>query len=257
MSVLSYLEKTVGEIKIADWERKSIQTSINALMTKLGNNVPNLNSKFVFGSFDRNTILRRSKDENSDVDAMVVFNDGGSFKPQTLINRLKTFTENNYKKNEIYQSYPTIVLELSKIKFELVPAYISWGTYYIPAPASSLLNWTSTNPNKMKQDLISKQQSNDYKIRELILLIKYWNIKNGRIYSSFELEKFLVSYYYFSCSNLKDYFYSAIQGLSTSGLSIANRTKVNRAKQIIKNTIDFENKGQLLFAEIEIIKMFI
>ena len=110
MSVLSYLTDT--------------------LSTKLGNYFDNIASKFVFGSYDRRTILRRSKDSNSDIDFMVCFTDGNEWTPQTLMNRLKRFAEANYSKNEIYQSSPTIVLELSHIKFELVPA---WGTYNIPS----------------------------------------------------------------------------------------------------------------------------
>lgn len=129
MSVLTHLQSTVSAVKIADWERTSIDTSINTLSRKLGNHFNNLNSRFVFGSYDRRTILRRSKDPNSDVDYMVVFNDGSNYQPQTLMTRLKTFAEANYTRNEIKQSSPTIVIELSSIKFELVPAYVSWGTY--------------------------------------------------------------------------------------------------------------------------------
>ena len=123
MSVLSYLTDLSSSITIADWERNSIDTSINTLSTKLGNYFDNIATKFVFGSYDRRTILRRSKDSNSDVDFMVCFTDGNEWTPQTLMNRLKRFAEANYSKNEIYQSSPTIVLELSHIKFELVPAW--------------------------------------------------------------------------------------------------------------------------------------
>lgn len=73
MSVLTHLQETVTAVQIADWERISIDTSIATLSTKLGNHFKNLNSKFVFGSYERRTILRRSKDANSDVDYMVVF----------------------------------------------------------------------------------------------------------------------------------------------------------------------------------------
>lgn len=100
MSVLTHLQETVTTIKIADWERIAIDTSISTLSTKLGNHFNNLHSKFVFGSYDRRTILRRSKDANSDVDYMVVFNDGADYKPQTLMTRLKTFAESNYSKTK-------------------------------------------------------------------------------------------------------------------------------------------------------------
>jgi predicted nucleotidyltransferase len=258
MSVLTYLEKTVEEIKIQDWEKTPIQTSITTLIAKMDSKLTNVDQRFVFGSFERNTILRRSKDENSDVDVMVVFKDGSSFKPQTLISRLKTFAENNYLKNEIYQDFPTIVLELSKIKFELVPAYLSWGTYYIPSKSNSIFSssWISTNPTKLKNDLVSKHQTNKYKIRELILLVKYWNIKMGKIFSSYEIENYIISKSFFFCNNLKDYFYSTIESLPTYNLSQTEINKINKTKKHVKNAKEYESQGKLLLAEFEIISIF-
>lgn len=254
MSVLSYLQETVTAVQIADWERTSIDTSIGSLSTKLGNHFSNLNSKFVFGSYDRRTILRRSKDANSDVDYMVVFTDGADYKPQTLMTRLKTFAEANYSKNEIYQSSPTIVLELSNIKFELAPAYISWGTYYIPAPASSYSDWISTNPSQMKTDLNNKHSANNYLIRDVILLLKYWNVKNGKVYSSYELERYVIDHWFFFCSNLKEYFYSAVEGLQTYNLPLYKSAKVDSLKQIVANTKKYEADGLPYTAETEIKK---
>lgn len=254
MSVLTHLQDTASAVKIAEWERTLIDTSISALSTKLWLHFSNLSSKFVFGSYDRRTILRRSKDSNSDVDYMVVFSDGASFQPQTLMTRLKTFVEANYSKNEIYQSSPTIVLELSHIKFELAPAYLSLGTYYIPAPASSYLNWISTNPNGMKTDLDNKQRDNNYLIRDLVQLLKYWNVKNDKVYSSYELERYVLDKWFFYCTNLKDYFYSAVEGLSTSNLPSYKSSKITTLKQIVANTKKYEADNMPVTAEAEIKK---
>ncbi len=254
MSVLTYLQETSSAVRIADWERTSIDTSISTLSTKLGNYFDNLDSRFVFGSYDRKTILRRSKDSNSDVDYMVVFNDGSEYKPQTLMTRLKSFAESNYSKNEIYQSSPTIVLELSNIKFEIAPAYKSWFTLYIPAPASNYSDWISTDPNKIKTDLDNKHRDNNYLIKDLILILKYWNAKNDRVYSSFELERYIIDKWYFFCSNLKDYFYSAVSGLPTGNLPAYKATKVEGFKQIVTNTKNFESNDMPASAELEIKK---
>jgi predicted nucleotidyltransferase len=254
MSVLTHLQSTVSAIKIADWERTSIDTSIRTLSTKLNNHFNNLHSKFVFGSYERRTILRRSKDPNSDVDFMVVFNDGSSYQPQTLMTRLKSFAEANYTRNEIKQSSPTIVIELSSIRFELAPAYVSWGTYYIPAPASSYSNWISTNPSGMKTELDTKHRNNNYLIRDLIQLIKYWNVKNGKVYSSYDIERYILDKLFFNCTNLKEYFYSAVEGLSTYGLSVYNSNKVSRLKRIVAQTKEYERNGYPITAETEIKK---
>lgn len=254
MSVLSHLDDTANAVKIADWERISIDTSIGALSTKLGRHFNNLHSKYVYGSYDRRTILRRSKDPNSDVDYMVVFSDGADYKPQTLMTRLKTFAEANYYRNEIYQSTPTIVLELSNIRFELAPAYISWGTYYIPAPVSSYTEWISTNPSGMKTDLDNKQRNNKYLIRDLIQLLKYWNVKNDKVYTSFVLERFVLDKMFFFCTNLKDYFYSAVESLPTSNLPYYKSSKVDSLKQIVINTKKYEAHNMPATAEAEIRK---
>ena len=174
MSVFSHLQNTADSIKIQDPERTAIDTSISSLSYKLGSYFNNIESKFVYGSYDRRTILRRSKDPNSDVDYMVTFSDGSGWTPQTLMNRLKKFVEDKYSRSEIYQSSPTVVLELNHIKFELAPAYTSWGTIYIPAPASDYSQWISTNPNTLKDALNEKNRNNQYLIRKLVRLMKYW-----------------------------------------------------------------------------------
>ena len=256
MSVLSYLNELSSTITIPDWERTTIDTSINSLSTKLGNYFDNIESKFVFGSFDRKTILRRSRDSNSDVDYMVSFTDGADWTPQTLMNRLKRFAEANYSKNEIYQSSPTIVLVLGHIKFELVPAYQTWGTYHIPAPASSYSTWIDSYPNAMRKSLNDKNRDNNYEIRKLVRLLKYWNVLNGKVYSSYELEKYVIDKFFYFCTNQKEYFFQAVEGLPTYGLPYYKESKVNSLKTKVANTKKYEQDNMPYTAESEIKKVF-
>lgn len=254
MSVLSHLQNTAESIKIQDSERTAIDTSISSLSSKLSSYFDTIESKFVFGSYDRRTILRRSKDPNSDVDYMVVFSDGSSWKPQTLMNRLKNFAEAKYSRSEIYQSSPTVVLELNHIKFELAPAYKSWGTLYIPAPASDYSDWISTYPNTLKDSLNEKNRNNLYLIRKLVRLMKYWNVNNGKVYSSYELEKYIIDKSYWLCSNLKEYIYDTAEGLQTWNLPQYKKDKVDRLKEIIAKTKQYERDGMPYTAESEIKK---
>lgn len=254
MSVLSHLQNSAESIKIKDWERNSIDTSINTLSNKLSQYFDNLESKFVFGSYDRKTILKRSVDSNSDVDYMVVFKDGSEWTPQTLMNRLKRFAEDKYSKNEIYQSSPTVVLELNHIKFELAPAYRSWGTLYIPAPASDYSKWISTHPNTLKDDLNEKNKNNQYLIRKLVRLMKYWNVNNNKVYSSYELEKYIIDQSYWLSSNIKEYFYSVVESLGIWNLPDYKKNKVNRLKEIVAKTKKYENDDMPFSAESEIKK---
>ncbi len=243
MSVLTHLQDTAEAVKIQEWERILIDTSISTLSLKLNRHFNNIESSFVFGSYDRKTILKRSKDPDSDVDYMVVFNDGSSYKPQTLMTRLKTFAEANYLKNEIYQSSPTVVLELGHIRFELAPAYKSWGTTYIPAPSSNFIDWISTDPSSVKEDLNAKNRNCDYQIRKLVRILKYWNTINGKVYTSYELEKYIIDKFYFFCTSLKDYFYSSVESLPTFWLPTYKENKVLTFKNIISRTKEYESES--------------
>jgi predicted nucleotidyltransferase len=89
MSVLGHLTSTADNIKILDTERSRINTSINHILANMNSYFSNVDDKFVFGSYDRKTILKRSVDYNSDIDLMVVFNDGNYYTPQTLMNKGK------------------------------------------------------------------------------------------------------------------------------------------------------------------------
>lgn len=255
MSTLTHLQTIADAVKIPDWERKAIDISIGNLSYKLGSHFNNIDTKFIFGSYDRKTILRRSKDPNSDVDFMVVFTDGGNWTPQTLMNRLKSFAVAKYSNNEIYQSSPTVVLELGHIKFELAPAKKDWMGLHIPAPTSNYENWISTYPQTVKNDLNAKNQNCHYQIRKLVRLLKYWNVLNGKVYSSYELEKYVIDKQFWFCTNLKDYFYAAVEGLSTYNLSIFKSAKVDALKQIIANTKYYERENMPASAEAELKKV--
>jgi tRNA nucleotidyltransferase (CCA-adding enzyme) len=153
MSVLSHLTKRASDAVLSGTEKDSISKSISTLKNRIdsyfGSDVTN---HFQFGSSTRGTILPRSMDGHSDIDYMVIFKDDGS-KPQTFLNRLKRFVDYYYSRSEIYQSSPTIVLELNHIKFELVPAKEVWGQKYIPDGKG---DWMTTNPNDFNDTLTEK-----------------------------------------------------------------------------------------------------
>ena len=93
---------------------------------------------------------------------MVVFDTSdGQKKPQTYLDRLKKFAETKYSTSEIFQSSPTIVLSLNHIKFELVPAIYNYG-YQIPSPASSWVDWVSTDPITANKALQDKNAAENY-----------------------------------------------------------------------------------------------
>ena len=256
MSVLSFLRDEASRAVLSSSELSSINTSIETIQKRLNNYFGDtLKTHFRFGSSNRGTILPRSMDRHSDIDYMVVFEEG-SFTPQTYLDRLKKFVAYYYSSSEIYQSSPTIVLELNHIKFELVPAREAWlYGYEIP---NSNGNWISTNPHDFNEKLTTTNKDHNYLIKPTIRLAKYWNASNGYIFNSFLFEKWITDQYFWSCSNQKDYFFAVINALDTSSVySQKSKDKINKAKKIVQNVLEYEADDMPYTAEEEVKKLFL
>ena len=214
MSVLTHLRKCAGHSIIKGLEKSNIKRSVAIVHKRLKLSFRGeLSNISIFGSYTRGTLLPRKIDTRSDVDIMVVFSDN-TYNPQTYLQRLKRFAEANYKKHEIYQSSPTIVLTLNHIKIELVPAIISsWPGLNIPAPASNFSKWLSTTPDEFNETLTIKNKKTGANIKPVIRIAKYWNALNNYVFSSYELEQNIVSQGYWWKRNLQDYFFSAMNNL--------------------------------------------
>lgn len=260
MSVQTHLTQTASNLILTPSEKLSISSSITILESRLIYHFSNgeINKKLLFGSYTRETILPRKVDPDSDIDYMIVFNNPSDLKPQTFLERLKRFTEARYSSSERKQSYPTIVLELNHIKFELVPAINSyWQSEYRIPNRETYDQWIDTSPEQLKRELTNKNIQLNYLGKPLVRLLKYWNTREGKIYSSFEIEKFVISNVFYSSSTLKELFFEAIRDLHSNRWSLPRYkiSKVERAMTIVENTERFENNFQPNSAEIEIKKL--
>ncbi|MBR3350799.1 MAG: hypothetical protein IKG35_01630, partial [Erysipelotrichaceae bacterium] len=184
---------------------------------------------------------------------MVVFNNSEGYKPQAFLNRLKNFAESYYSRSEIYQSNPTVVLELSHIKFELTPAYIDYGKlYYIPKDQS---NWMYTDPDGFYDELTNCNKMNNYRIKPIIRIIKHWNIqKNYRDVKSYQLEKKIAEemrYEYFSCSSYTDYLLSALNKIKY----MTDTNRINKTIECINDALNYE-KNNMPYSALSRIKDF-
>lgn len=254
MSVLSYLQRRSSEAVLSSDEKSSITTSIVTLQSRLAAhfNSGEVIEHFKFGSSTRDTILPRSMDDHSDIDYMVVFRDAG-LTPQGYLDRLKRFVENKYTTSEIYQSAPTITLELNHIKFELVPALKGlWSGYKIPNVSGG---WQDTNPNDFNTALTSKNSDTGHIFKPVIRLMKLWNAKNNYVFDSYSLEKWMVDQYYFFCTNQRDYLFSTIDKLSIAGDTQWRKDKIERAKKIVADVRSYESNDMPTSAEIEVKKL--
>lgn len=258
MTVGTHLTTLASDLVLSSNENSSIITSITTLSSRLntyfGNNIT---EHFQFGSNVRGTILPRKADSKSDVDYMVVFDTSdGKKKPQTYLDRLKKFAETKYSSSEITQSSPTIVLTLNHIKFELVPAIDDYG-YQIPSPASSWEEWTRTDPIDANQKILDKNKAENYHIKPLVRLIKYWNATQGYPYNSYSIEQYIVGHYYsYSCITLKDYFYEFWSDFNYNyDTAQYIKDKVDRAKKYAAQAKQYENDNMPATAEAEIKKV--
>lgn len=249
MSVNSYLYGLAHSAVLRDYERESVQRSLNVLKVRLNQFFGDeLSEHFTFGSYTRGTILPRGLDHNSDIDYMVVFKDS-SFQPQTYLDKLRRFVNHYYSTSDIKQSNPTIILNLNHIRFELVPAiHPWWHGLRIPARTSDWNRWIDTDPNDFNKELTNANKGNNNLIKPTIRLAKYWNALNNYPYPSYELEKMLVRKSYLlaggllSTPVLKDYFFYAMKSLSADyGDSQAKHgalIKLHGSIRIIEGLID-------------------
>ena len=147
--------------------------------------------------------------------------------------------------------------KLNNIKFELVPAYKNWGTYYIPDGKGG---WMPTYPNDFNNTLTETNNNNSYKIKPLVRLIKHWNVNvNYRDLTSYRIEECIANnmkYSYITCTSYTDYAKKAFNELKnlTYDASITNR--INRAIEKIDKALEYENDGMPYSALSEIKKVF-
>lgn len=263
MSVQTHLQTVASQLLLSESEKTSIRTSISSLDTKSREYFnSDLTSKFLFGSFTRDTILPRKADSKSDVDYMFVFDNSDNLRPQAYLNRIKKFFDNKYAYSTVYQDFPTIGLELNHIRFEIVPSYQSYtwsDDYQIPDRSYGTDSWISSSPKILNSEVINKNTQHNSLIKPLIRLLKFWNVNQNRVLSSFEIEKFVINNYFAYTSNLKTIFFEAINDMYNKRYSLVSATwkldKIDRANAIVNKTKDYENSDMPIFAESEIKKL--
>ena len=212
-----------------DTERDRIKASLAQLEKKLKDYFGTDIKEYIrFGSFTRNTILPRYYDPNSDVDLMVVFNtDGWKKAPGTYRKNILDVVTSAYPNSVSKKDFPAVKLELNHIKFDIVPAYSEeayWSgskSFYIPDNGDG---WRLTVPNDLNDSLASKNQSyGDNIVRNVIRLCKRWNAGAGYPFESYEMEKWILSRFWYAGDNLYDKFLSILNDLAynVSGVSQA------------------------------------
>lgn len=254
MTAQSYLYNRATNAVLSDAEKSSIVTSIATLQNRLNAYFDGtLRQHFAFGSYTRNTILPRFLDAESDVDYMVVFKEGG-YAPQTYLDRLKRFAEYRYNRSEIYQSSPTLVLNLNHIRFELVPALDHASGYNIPDGSG---DWMLTTPNTFNSTLTEKNKATNSRLKPAIRLAKIWNADREYPFASYPMERQAAGFSYSGCEDtIMSHFFRLMDKLVLpSGSAQWKVDRLTRAREIISNTRSYLKNGYDGSAETEIKKL--
>lgn len=201
-------------------EVRKIDTSVQTLFKNLNSYFKNnqIKKKFVFGSYDRDTILPRKYDSKSDVDVMIIFNHTSYERtPETYRKWLSDFANlyyaNRYN-SKVTKTFPTVTVELNHIKYDLVPAKEVQSLYssylYIPSSGG---DWITTDPNDIKTKLVRANTTYSGIIRPIIRLFKAWNSNNLYPFDSYDLESRLLNINYFG-DNVQTGFFYAVKSLT-------------------------------------------
>lgn len=260
MDLNSYLEQLIVALTPPKSEGDKMSASARIITDRLeeyfGEDIYDVR---FFGSYDRGTNLPRMIDNKSDIDLMVLFGDE-NLKPQTLLSKLKEFANKFYHNSDVYQDKPTIVIEMAKAQFDLVPAIFEENgnniKTSIPEFSKQSQNWLVTNSEKQKLDLFLKNRQEKGRIRPLIRLVKYWNVVNNYPWASYTIESFIINRSYPNCTSLKDYLFEVIDDMSTSGQTNIQIQKVKEIKEMKANIIKCENMNRIEYAVQELEKKF-
>jgi hypothetical protein len=189
-------------------------------------------------------------DERSDIDILIVFNNAEKeYTPETYRTRLKKFAEYKYSTSTVIKDHPSVVLEMNKIKFDLVPSRLVESffssTYQIPDKSGS---WMDTDPTGFNKKLTDANTKYGNLVKPMVRLFKRWNSRNGYPFNSFELEN-IISDVNFSGDNYETGFLYAIKQMSTYGLGVFATQKVETLKsngKWIKEYLDRDNQTKAI-----------
>lgn len=248
MSINAYLDDIASKLIIKGNEKESINNSLNVFRERMkdyfySHEMVNLQEIKIFGSYKRDTNLTQHADYSTDIDIMVVLENDGST-PQTYLDRVRRAVENKYSTSVIRQSTPTVVLQMQHIKFEITPAILDGYLYKIK---NNQNQWMYTFCATDLNNLSIANKNNNYMIKPIIRLVKYWNVsKNYKSFSSYEIEKTIVNTYQeykYQGYDTKEYLLTALNSLYSMITYNSQKERldktVNNLKEAIKDQKDY------------------
>jgi hypothetical protein len=199
-TLLQKIKEMIDNISVTDRQEDTINTATNNLSNHLkkDENDLDIDSTFVNGSYERDTMIRPL----DDVDIFAVLNrdewtdDYRNLpKPQAVLTKIKNKLNSisDYK-DKVTQDRPCVTVTLKAINFDVLPSFEeSFGGYLIPN--YDLESWTYSYQEQLTNNLNDSHRKNDYKLKDVIKAVKYWNRENKKLIPSFQIEETMISYF--------------------------------------------------------------
>ncbi len=193
-TLLQSIEQLIDNVSITDRQEENIKNSVSNLdshLRKEGNNLF-VESTFTNGSYERDTIIRPLNDV--DIFAVLSKEDWKDEydnlpNPQSVLTRIKNYLNglDDYK-DKVSQSRPCVTIKLSDKDFDVLPSFAQIGGGYL-IPNSDLKSWTYSYPEQLTSDLYETHKKCNYKLKQVVRAIKYWNRENSKIIPSYHVEE--------------------------------------------------------------------
>jgi len=199
MTLLESIKILVDNVTITDRQEENIKNSLSNLESHLEDEESKLFVKecFTNGSWERDTIIRPLNDV--DLFAVLDFEEwkddyGNKPNPQSVLTKIKNYlNEQNDYKGKVKQDRPCVTVHLSDKDFDVLPSFeITGGGYYIPN--YDLQSWISSYPKTLTKDLDDTHRLRDYKLKQIIRVVKYWNRDfNSKTIPSYHIEEIAIN----------------------------------------------------------------
>lgn len=194
MTLLQAINQFVDNISVTDRQEASISSSLDNIYwhLKKKDNELYVSRTFTNGSYDRDTIIRPLND--IDIFAVLKLDEwkdeyGRLPSPQTVLSRFKNYLNGlaDYK-DKVYQDRPCVSIELSDKQFDILPCFEVFGDGY-QIPNYDLTGWSYSYPDQLYRDLEAVHRLRNYKVKQIIKAVKYWNRDLDKLIPSYHIEE--------------------------------------------------------------------
>jgi len=198
MTLLQSIQQFIDNISVTDRQEEGIKKSLDNIygyLTEKDNGLSVVRT-FTNGSYDRDTIIRPLND--IDIFAVLKKEDWQDVyqqlpKPQAVLTKLKDFLNNTADyKDKVVQDRPCVTIQLTDKHFDVLPCFALMGGGY-QIPNFNLSGWTYSYPEQLYNSLEAVHKQRDYKVKQIIRAVKYWNRDLDKLIPSYHIEEAAIS----------------------------------------------------------------